>query len=152
MISNGSIVTGLILLFVQGAGAAQRPAPSPNLVEFKAGKLNLSGTTMTADPRKGKISMRKKPDGLTYFQFSWRPNNEIEDDLIVFPGDATFTPVAECTTGRVYCFAYSNPDARKRFFWLQDLKTENDAENVQKVRLACFSFGDSVVVVLLIFL
>ena len=114
------------------AARGQLPAASPHLVEFKAGKGTLVGTTVTCEERKGRIILTKPPsDGLVHFQWQPRPDSAIEDDLIVFPGDATFERVPECTTGRVYLFTLGG---RKRFFWLQDLKEDKDAENVRKVQ------------------
>ena len=59
-----------------------------------------------------------------------RPNGEIEDDLMLFPGEQTFERVPECTTGRVFLM---NLHGRKRFFWIQELKEDKDEENLKKV-------------------
>ena len=118
----------------QMGGAMPAAAPvSPHLVEFKAGKCNLVGTTVTADPRKGKFVLtRDARDGMVHFQWATRPSGEPEDDLIVFPGDFSFEKVPECNSGRVYVMTFKSNNNR-RFFWMQDLKDEKDEEVAKKV-------------------
>jgi hypothetical protein len=67
-----------------------------------------------------------------HLQWIPRPGTEPEDDLIVFPGDFTFEHVPECTSGRVYLLTFK-PTKARRFFWMQDLKTDQDEERVKKV-------------------
>jgi hypothetical protein len=85
---------------------------------------------VTADPRKGLIVLTKSVDQVLHFQWKTRPNGEIEDDLMLFPGEQTFERVPECTTGRVFLM---NLHGRKRFFWIQELKEDKDEENLKKV-------------------
>ncbi len=59
-------------------------------------KLDANGTTVTPDTRKGRIVVRTaEADGCLHFTWSDRSSNatEAEDDLILFPGDATFSRV-----------------------------------------------------------
>lgn len=49
-----------------------------SLVEFRAGKMKLAGTTVTADTRKGLIYM-KQEDRLMHFYWKDRKNGEIVD-------------------------------------------------------------------------
>lgn len=49
------------------------------MVSFKAGKLNKSGTTITADPRKGIVKM-EMIGGLLHFKWETRPNLLQEND------------------------------------------------------------------------
>ena len=44
-------------LFQQNTGGS-----SKNLVEFKCGKMTMSGTTVTADPRKGLLTIERGED------------------------------------------------------------------------------------------
>jgi hypothetical protein len=58
--------------------------------------LDANGTTVTPDTRKGRIVVRTaEADGCLHFTWSDRSSNatEAEDDLILFPGDATFSRV-----------------------------------------------------------
>lgn len=49
-----------------------------SLVEFRAGKMKLSGSTVTADTRKGLIYM-KQEDRLMHFYWKDRKNGEVVD-------------------------------------------------------------------------
>lgn len=49
-----------------------------SLVEFRAGKMSLSGTTVTADARKGLVFM-KLDDGLVHFYWKDRKTGSIGD-------------------------------------------------------------------------
>lgn len=49
-----------------------------SLVEFRAGKMTLSGSTVTADVRKGLIYM-KQEDRLMHFYWKDRNNGEVID-------------------------------------------------------------------------
>ena len=49
-----------------------------SLVEFRAGKMRLSGSTVTADKRKGLVYM-KQEDRLMHFYWKDRKNNEVID-------------------------------------------------------------------------
>lgn len=78
------------------------------------------------DPRKGTISLFKSDD-LTHFCWIDRATGKIEDELIVFPDDAKFEKVPQCTTGRVYVLHMPSCQAR-HFFWLQEPKVDKDEE------------------------
>lgn len=49
-------------------------------------------------------------------------------DLIIFPGDATFAKAAE----RVYVLKFSS-SSHRHFFWNQDVDSSKDAEHARKV-------------------
>jgi len=106
--------------------------PTNNLVEFRAGKMSLKGTTVTPDKRKGQVYIYKSDDGLTHFCWKDRSNGEVIDDLIIFPDDVDFTRVAQCTTGRVYVLKFRSSN-RKFFFWVQEPKEDKDEDNCKKV-------------------
>lgn len=63
-------------LFGGSSGSSRREPRS--LVEFRAGKMQLSGTTVTADARKGLIYM-KLDDGLVHFYWKDRKNSKVVD-------------------------------------------------------------------------
>ncbi|RIB04443.1 proteasome complex subunit Rpn13 ubiquitin receptor-domain-containing protein [Gigaspora rosea] len=113
------------------------PAPVPRRkypVEFKAGKLKREGTSnlLKADERKGLIYMDQGDDQLMHFYWKDRKTGNVEDDLIVFPEEAEFIRVEQCTTGRV-CLLNFKSSSQKLFFWMQDAKDDKDEENINKV-------------------
>ena len=65
-------------LFGDGGGRGKREPRS--LVEFRAGKMKLSGTTVSADIRKGLVYMRWDTDeNLLHFCWKDRQNGKLED-------------------------------------------------------------------------
>lgn len=105
---------------------------SKYLVEFRAGKMNLRGTTVTPDKRKGLIYIHQSDDSLMHFCWKDRTSGTVEDDLIIFPDDIEFKRVNQCTTGRVYILKFKS-SSRKFFFWMQEPKTDKDDEHCKKV-------------------
>ena len=53
-------------------------------------------------------------------------------DFIIFPGDADFSKVSQCTTGRVFLLKFKN-STRKFFYWMQEPKEDKDEEICKKV-------------------
>jgi hypothetical protein len=86
---------------------------------------------VTADVRKGKISLVKKDD-LLHFQWLSRLTGEIEDDRIIFPHEASFKRVK---TGRDNDRVYLlNLTGNQRFmYWFQDKESSKDKETVDKI-------------------
>ncbi|XP_072175345.1 proteasomal ubiquitin receptor ADRM1-like isoform X1 [Diadema setosum] len=114
-----------------GSSAGSRPS-SKNLVEFRAGKMELKGTTVTPDKRRGLVYVYQSDDSLMHFCWKDRSSGTLVDDLIIFPDDCEFKRVPQCTTGRVYILKFKS-SARKFFFWMQEPKTDKDDETCQKV-------------------
>ena len=52
---------------------------SKNLVEFRAGKMKLNGTTVTADKRKGLVYVFQGDDSLMHFCWKDRTTGTVED-------------------------------------------------------------------------
>jgi hypothetical protein len=52
---------------------------SKNLVEFRAGKMKLNGTTVTADKRKGLVYVFQGEDSLMHFCWKDRSTGTVED-------------------------------------------------------------------------
>nr|XP_002131360.1 proteasomal ubiquitin receptor ADRM1-like [Ciona intestinalis] len=105
---------------------------SKNLVEFRAGKMHLKGTTVSPDKRKGLVYVYQAEDSLMHFCWKDRTSGRVEDDLIIFPDDCELKKVAQCTTGRVFLLTFKST-SRKLFFWMQEPKTDKDEEFCKKV-------------------
>lgn len=52
---------------------------SKNLVEFRAGKMTMSGTTVTPDKRKGLVYIYQSEDSLMHFCWKDRGSGNVED-------------------------------------------------------------------------
>jgi ubiquitin carboxyl-terminal hydrolase 5/13 len=118
----------------------QQPIRAPGSVhaEFKAGIMNWDGKTVTPDKRKGKVVLYTDDnDSLMHVRWHDREKNEIGKDKNGTPidsiviNDAYLEKIEKCTTGRVYILRYTTHD-KKIFFWMQEPKTDNDAELVKK--------------------
>jgi len=103
-----------------------------NLIEFKAGKMVQKGKMVHPDTRKGTIYVYKSDDSLTHFCWKDRSTGEVVDDLIIFPDDADFSRVTQCTTGRVYIMKFRSSN-RRFFCWMQEPKEDQDEEKCKKV-------------------
>jgi len=103
-------------------------------IAFKAGRaIRREGTNFVdPSPTKGAVILQNGEDALLHFIWKNRVTNEIEDDLILFPSDASFTKVAQSAWGRTYVLKFSSSDQR-HFFWLQDADASRDAEFVLNV-------------------
>jgi len=101
---------------------------------FKAGRaFRREGTNyVDADPRKGAVLLQNGEDGLLHFIWKNRSTNEVEEDLILFPTDATFERVQQSAWGRTYVLKFSSSNQR-HFFWMQDADTSRDREFVDNV-------------------
>ncbi|CEJ03518.1 hypothetical protein RMCBS344292_17499 [Rhizopus microsporus] len=103
------------------------------LVEFNAGKCIIEGNLIKPDLRKGTIYMDQSDDQLLHFYWKERNSHaEPEDDIIIFPSEAKFVRVSQCTTGRVYMLKF-NSSREKHFYWMQDKSEEKDDENANSV-------------------
>lgn len=103
-----------------------------DLLAFKAGRaIRREGTNFVdPNPTKGAIILQNGDDGLLHFIWKNRSTNEVEEDLILFPSDATFVKVLESSWGRTYVLKFSSSNQR-HFFWMQDASTTKDEEFVR---------------------
>jgi len=108
------------------------PVRSKNLVEFKAGRMNLKGKMVHPDKRKGLVYVYQSEDSLMHFCWKDRSNGIVEDDLMIFPDDVEIKRVAQCTTGRVFLMRFKSSN-KKFFFWMQETETEKDEKLWKKV-------------------
>eukprot|EP00760_Papus_ankaliazontas_P017496 PhM_4_TR17291/c0_g1_i1/m.63963/K06691/RPN13; 26S proteasome regulatory subunit N13 len=109
-------------LFAQPGG----PGGSTPIVQFRAGKMTLSGNTVTADKRKGLVQLVEE-SGALVLKWIDRSTNRTEDSIYLFPGQATYARVPQCTTGRVYLLNFLDCN-RQVFFWMQEPKEDKDTE------------------------
>ncbi|CAH2303156.1 proteasomal ubiquitin receptor ADRM1 isoform X1 [Pelobates cultripes] len=109
-----------------------RGSTSKYLVEFRAGKMSLKGSTVTPDKRKGLVYIQQTDDSLIHFCWKDRTSGNVDDDLIIFPDDCEFKKVTQCTTGRVFVLKFK-AGSKRLFFWMQEPKTDKDEENCRKV-------------------
>ncbi|KAG8849055.1 hypothetical protein FRB96_000955 [Tulasnella sp. 330] len=108
------------------------------IVTFKAGRAQRREGTNWVDPSpaKGLVSIAPgQDDGLLHLYWVNRETSNVEEDLILFPGDASLVPVSEVPGGRTYVLKFTSSDQRL-FFWMQDLDGSKDAEIVTKVNTA----------------
>ncbi|KAG5351678.1 hypothetical protein C0989_005271 [Termitomyces sp. Mn162] len=107
---------------------------SETLLAFKAGRAyRRPGTNFVdARPEKGAIILNNGDDGLLHFMWKNRTTGNIEEDLILFPSDATFVKVPQIGDGRVYVLKFSSSDQRHfdLQFWMQDATSARDEEFV----------------------
>ncbi|XP_068117957.1 proteasomal ubiquitin receptor ADRM1 [Hyperolius riggenbachi] len=122
--SSGALFPSLV--------SGTRGSSSKYLVEFRAGKMSLKGSTVTPDKRKGQVYIQQTDDSLIHFCWKDRTSGNVEDDLIIFPDDCEFKRVAQCTTGRVYVLKFK-AGSKRLFFWMQEPKTDKDEEYCRKV-------------------
>ncbi|KAG6917461.1 hypothetical protein DXG01_002438 [Tephrocybe rancida] len=87
---------------------------SETLLAFKAGRAyRRPGTNFVdARPEKGAIVLTNGDDGLLHFIWKNRTTGNVEEDLILFPSDATFVKVPQAGSGRVYVLKFSSSDQR----------------------------------------
>uniref|UniRef100_L7M7K4 Proteasomal ubiquitin receptor ADRM1 homolog n=1 Tax=Rhipicephalus pulchellus TaxID=72859 RepID=L7M7K4_RHIPC len=117
------------LLFGNTSGSQSH---SKYLVEFRAGKMTRKGNMVHPDKRKGTVYVHQSEDSLMHFCWKDRTSGSVEDDLIIFPEDAEFKKVTQCTTGRVYVLKFKS-SSRRCFYWMQEPKEDKDEELVRKV-------------------
>ncbi|KAL1306974.1 hypothetical protein AAFC00_005608 [Neodothiora populina] len=100
------------------------------IITFKAGQCEAQGNKVKPIPTPGYLYLYEEDELL---HFCWRPRSAPSDspeiDLLMFPGDATFTPYAASsgstsedtvspTNGRVFCLRFSS-SSQRHFFWMQ---------------------------------
>ncbi|WWC73527.1 uncharacterized protein I206_107499 [Kwoniella pini CBS 10737] len=69
-------------------------------------------------PEKGTLELRSEDGEYTHFTWKNRVTGQVEDELLVFPGEATFEKVDQDPSGRTHILKFSSSD-QKYFFWIQ---------------------------------
>lgn len=70
-----------------------RGSSNKYLVEFRAGKMSLKGTTVTPDKRKGLVYIQQTDDSLIHFCWKDRTSGNVEDVSARWPGPASARPL-----------------------------------------------------------
>ena len=93
--------------------------------------------TITSCVIVGLLYVHRGDDSLIHFCWKDRTSGVMDpnDDLLLFPDEAEFVAVPQCTTGRVFVLKFKANDNR-RFFWMQepDKNKDKDKELMEKVR------------------
>lgn len=114
-------------------GTSPTASGSRNLVEFKAGKMEMRDKMVHPIKRQGLVYLRQSPDdNLMHFYWKDRQTGIVEDDLILFPDDCEFKRVKECTTGRVFVLKMKSSN-KNMFFWMQESRSDKDDEYCKKI-------------------
>ncbi|KAJ7505428.1 adhesion regulating molecule [Mycena galericulata] len=103
------------------------------LLAFKAGRAfrRENSNVVEPSPVKGAIILTAAEDGLFHFTWKNRTTGVVDEDLILFPSDASFVKVAQ-SSGRMYVLKFSSSNQR-HFFWMQDASAARDDEFVTNV-------------------
>ncbi|GAA5912998.1 hypothetical protein JCM8208_002426, partial [Rhodotorula glutinis] len=105
---------------------------SAPLFQFQAGRAERQGDSNTVVPQPGRgLVYLQEEDGLLHFYYKDLDSNSIVDDLIIFPGDATFD---QATPDRVHVLKFLSSSAR-HFYWAQkpDLSADEFATQRRRV-------------------
>ncbi|KAL0960643.1 hypothetical protein HGRIS_005671 [Hohenbuehelia grisea] len=107
---------------------------SSYLLAFKAGRaFRREGSNFVdPSPTKGAVALVNGEDGLLHFVWKNRTSGVEEEDLILFPSDASFVKVSSAPNSRIYVLKFSSSNQR-HFFWMQDASPDRDEEFVANV-------------------
>ncbi|WVF68605.1 hypothetical protein IAT40_003375 [Kwoniella sp. CBS 6097] len=94
-------------------------------ISIAAGRSQRRGDSkfVDADPTKGLLELRSEDGEFTHFSWKSRASGQVEDELLIFPGEATFTQVEQDASGRTHILKFSSSD-QKYFFWIQKSSRE----------------------------
>ncbi|WWC95543.1 hypothetical protein V866_002408 [Kwoniella sp. B9012] len=89
-------------------------------ISIAAGKSHRREGSKFVDalPEKGVLELRSEDGEFTHFSWKNRVTGQVEDELLIFPGEATFTQVEQDPSGRTHILKFSSSD-QKYFFWIQ---------------------------------
>ncbi|KAJ6619479.1 proteasome complex subunit Rpn13 ubiquitin receptor-domain-containing protein [Mycena sp. CBHHK59/15] len=98
------------------------------LLAFKAGRAfrREGSNTVQPSPVKGAIILTAGDDGLFHFTWKNRTTGVVDEDLILFPSDASFLKVPQ-SSGRMYVLKFSSSNQR-HFVRISDASPSRDEE------------------------
>ncbi|CDR43148.1 CYFA0S11e00760g1_1 [Cyberlindnera fabianii] len=109
-------------------------------IKFRAGKVNydVQSHTATPEPTQGVVTIKPSDDDeeTGFYTFEWAPKDNVvnleKDELLIVAGDATWTHIKECKTGRVFALEFLSSGVR-HFFWMQETnENEDDPSELSK--------------------
>uniref|UniRef100_A0A8C4TPL6 Adhesion regulating molecule 1 n=1 Tax=Falco tinnunculus TaxID=100819 RepID=A0A8C4TPL6_FALTI len=110
-----------------------RGSSSKYLVEFRAGKMSLKGSTVTPDKRKGLVYIQQTDDSLIHFCWKDRTSGNVEDVSMVLCFSAeVLSRGLSCSTGAAEG-AFPRQISMRIVIFLQEPKTDKDEEHCRKV-------------------
>lgn len=102
------------------------------IIKFRAGKVAYDPATKIAKPDaiQGEIVIKPSEEEDSFYSFEWKPKERTatsveRDEFLIIPGDATWTHIEECKTGRVFALSFLSSGAR-HLFWLQEVNDNDD--------------------------
>ncbi|CEP15446.1 hypothetical protein [Parasitella parasitica] len=79
------------------------------------------------------VYMDQGEDRLLHLYWKERKSQSVaEDDLIIFPDEAEFRQISQCTTGRVFLLQFKTSNER-HFYWMQSKTDDKDKEIADRV-------------------
>lgn len=114
------------------------PAGARLLCEGRFGKLSRDGKTLKPDTRKGLLRIVRTEDGLLHLLWAERTDSgsvetEAEDDVILFPEEATFTQIPN---QRAAALKFASEADRNMFFWIQEAAEDGDTALISRINAA----------------
>eukprot|EP00189_Rhodosorus_marinus_P010517 CAMPEP_0184746802 /NCGR_PEP_ID=MMETSP0315-20130426/9325_1 /TAXON_ID=101924 /ORGANISM="Rhodosorus marinus, Strain UTEX LB 2760" /LENGTH=304 /DNA_ID=CAMNT_0027219539 /DNA_START=347 /DNA_END=1261 /DNA_ORIENTATION=- len=103
------------------------------LVQFRAGRCKVEGTTVTPDTRKGVFRIIQDEQHLKHVQWIDRSNGLIEEDYFTF-SDVDLERISQ-SSGRVFLLRWRDR-SNKLFFWMQETNAERDEDHFLLIRQA----------------
>lgn len=100
-------------------------------IKFRAGRVNYDAEKKlaTPEPIQGEITIKQSDEDESFYSFQWAPKDNVPnvepEDLLVIPGDVTWTQVEEAKTGRIFALTFLSSGAR-HLFWLQEVNDDED--------------------------
>ncbi|KAL7425021.1 hypothetical protein Q5752_000708 [Cryptotrichosporon argae] len=88
-------------------------------------RRSLAEKWIDPQPDKGTIEL-SLVEGITQFVWRNKDTSTAEEDLLIFPGEATFHPVSQDPSNRAHVLEF-NSSNQKYFFWFQRANNETDA-------------------------
>lgn len=96
---------------------------SQTLLAFKAGRSFRRANTNSVDAQqtKGALILSTGDEGLLRLLWKERPSGDIHEELMLFPGDASFEKVSQDRSGKTYVLKFESSD-HKHFVRLPSVR------------------------------
>ncbi|KAI8923310.1 proteasome complex subunit Rpn13 ubiquitin receptor-domain-containing protein [Entophlyctis helioformis] len=86
---------------------------------------------VTPDHRKGLLFLSLSEDGFLHLCWKDRAFGIVEDNLILFPGDAKLVHLPQSSSGRAYMLRFAS-SSRRLFFWIQEPSRDRSDQLVNR--------------------